>query len=249
MTAEVTLLATRWMSFLKRMKCPYEPITPDQHVIPLGRVVTVTHARGERSALCDLFDRLGPDAPTLCEGWTTYDLAAHLVLRERRPDALPGIALKPLAGHTASVQERLKARHPYPELVGLVRRPGGVYGVLPFLDEAVNTLELFVHHEDVRRAQPSWEPRTLPESLERLFWKRVSAGGRLMLRRSPVGVVLHRLGGGVALGGPQIGPKVEVTGTAGELLLFCFGRQSHAVVELRGDQDAIARLRDARLGL
>ncbi|WP_328808463.1 TIGR03085 family metal-binding protein [Nonomuraea montanisoli] len=209
----------------------------------------MTHARGERAALCDLLDRLGPDAPTLCDGWTTYDLAAHLVLRERRLDAAAGIALKPLAGHTAAVQESLKARHPYPELVGLVRRPGGVYGLVPFLDDAVNTLEMFVHHEDVRRAQPDWEPRTMPEDLDRLMWKRVSAGGRLMLRRSPVGVVLHRTGGGVALGGPRIGPKVEVTGPAPELLLFCFGRQEHARVELTGAPEAISRLKSAHLGI
>ncbi|WP_205315569.1 TIGR03085 family metal-binding protein [Nonomuraea lactucae] len=209
----------------------------------------MTHASSERSALCDLFDRLGPDAPTLCEGWTTYDLAAHLVLRERRPDALPGVVLKPLAWHTASVQKGLKAKHPYPELVGLLRRPGGVYGLLPFLDGPFNMVELLVHHEDVRRAQPSWEPRELPEDLERLIWERVSAGGKVMLRRSPVGVVLHRLGGGVALGGAQSGPKVEVTGRAPELLLFCFGRQAHARVELRGDPDSIARLKSARLGV
>lgn len=209
----------------------------------------MNHARDERSALCDLFDRLGPDAPTLCTGWTTYDLAAHLVLRERRPDAMGGIALKPLAGYTASVQNGLKAKHPYPELVGLVRSPGGVYGVLSFLDEAVNTLELFVHHEDVRRAQPSWEPRELPADLDRLIWKRVSAGARLMLRKSPVGVVLHRLGGGVVIGGARQGPRVEVTGTASELLMFCFGRQGHARVEFSGDPEAVARLRDASLGI
>ncbi|HEX4814329.1 MAG TPA: TIGR03085 family metal-binding protein [Nonomuraea sp.] len=209
----------------------------------------MTHARGERSALCDLFDRLGPDAPTLCAGWTTYDLAAHLVLRERRPDAMGGIALKPLAGYTASVQNALKARHPFPELVGLVRRPGGVFGLLPFLDEAVNTLELFVHHEDVRRAQPSWEPRELPADLDLVVWKRVSTGARLMLRRSPVGVVLHRLGGGVALGGPREGARVEVTGPAQELLMFCFGRQSHARVDLTGDPSDVTRLREAPLGL
>jgi uncharacterized protein (TIGR03085 family) len=208
----------------------------------------VTHARAERSALCDLFDRLGPDQPTLCAGWTTYDLAAHLVLRERRPDAMGGIAINALAGYTASVQNGLKARHPFPELVGIVRRPGGVYGLVPALDKAVNTLEYFVHHEDVRRAQPSWEPRELPADLDRLLWKRVSAGARLMLRRSPVGVVLRRTGGGVALGGPRQGPKVEVTGAAQELLLFCFGRQAHARVELAGDQSAISRLSDARLG-
>ncbi|TMR10001.1 TIGR03085 family protein [Nonomuraea turkmeniaca] len=209
----------------------------------------MTHARGERAALCDLLDRLGPDAPTLCAGWTTYDLAAHLVLRERRPDAMGGIALKPLAGYTASVQNGLKAKHPYPELVGMVRKPGGVYGLLPFLDEAVNALELFVHHEDVRRAQPSWEPRELSPDLDRLIWKRVSSGARLMLRRSPVGVVLHRLGGGVALGGPRQGARVEVTGTASELLMFCFGRQEHARVELAGDPSAVSRLREAHLGM
>ncbi|MBE1592832.1 TIGR03085 family metal-binding protein [Nonomuraea angiospora] len=209
----------------------------------------MTYARDERSALCDLFDRLGPDAPTLCTGWTTYDLAAHLVLRERRPDAMGGIALKPLAGYTASVQNGLKAKHPFPELVGLAREPGGVYALLPFLDESVNTLELFVHHEDVRRAQPSWEPRELSDDLERLIWKRVSTGARLMLRKAPVGVVLHRLGGGVALGGPRGGARVEVTGRAAELLMFCFGRQRHTRVELTGDPEDVERLRDASLGV
>jgi uncharacterized protein (TIGR03085 family) len=209
----------------------------------------VTHARGERSALCDLLDRLGPDAPTLCAGWTTYDLAAHLAVRERRPDAMGGIAIKALAGYTASVQNGFKARHPFPELVGVIRKPGGVYGLLPALDEAVNTLELFVHHEDVRRAQPAWQPRELPADLEALIWKRVSTGARLMLRKSPVGVVLHRLGGGVALGGPRGGSRVEVTGKAAELLMFCFGRQAHARVELTGDPASVARLREAALGV
>lgn len=209
----------------------------------------MNHARDERSALCDSFDALGPDAPTLCTGWTTYDLAAHLVLRERRPDAMGGIALKPLAGYTASVQNGLKAKHPYPELVGLVRKPGGVYGLLPSLDEAVNMLEFFVHHEDVRRAQPSWEPRALPADLDRLIWARVSSGARLMLRKSPVGVVLHRLGGGVAVGGSRQGPRVEVTGTASELLMFCFGRQEHARVELTGEPGDVSRLRGSSLGI
>ncbi|MEU4510340.1 TIGR03085 family metal-binding protein [Nonomuraea wenchangensis] len=209
----------------------------------------MTYARDERNALCDLLDRVGPDAPTLCTGWTSYDLAAHLAVRERRPDAMPGIAVKALSGYTASVMDAMKARHPYPELVGIVRRPGGVYGLARFLDETVNTIEMFVHHEDVRRAQPAWEPRDLPAGLDRLLWQRVSAGARLMLRRSPVGVVLHRLGGGVALGGPRQGPRVEVTGTASELLLFCFGRQEHARVELTGDPEAVARVRSATLGI
>ncbi|MEV4183974.1 TIGR03085 family metal-binding protein [Streptosporangium canum] len=210
----------------------------------------MTHARAERAALSDLLVQLGPDAPTLCEGWTTFDLAAHLVLRERRPDAAGGIAIKPLAGYTASVQESLKARHGYAGLVELVRSgPAGIYGLVPGMDKAVNTMEFFIHHEDVRRAQRVWEPRELPADLEETFWQQVRAGRRLFLRRSPVGIVLHRIGGGVALGGAKNVPRVEVTGTAGELLLFCFGRQSHARVDVSGGEEAVARLMDAPLGV
>ncbi|MFF0305848.1 TIGR03085 family metal-binding protein [Streptosporangium sp. NPDC004379] len=217
----------------------------------------MTHARAERAALSDLFLQVGPDAPTLCEGWTAFDLAAHLVLRERRPDAAGGIAIRRLAGRTAAVQESLKARHGYAGLVGLVRSgPAGLYGLVPGLDSTVNTVELFIHHEDVRRARPGWEPRELPAAFEELLWKRLRGLGRLLLRRSPVGVVLRRTGapagGGprdVLLGGPRGGARVEVSGRPGELVLFCFGRQPYARVELNGSQEAVARLRDASLGV
>jgi uncharacterized protein (TIGR03085 family) len=67
------------------------------------------YANEERKALADALQAAGPDAPTLCEGWQTRDLAAHLVLRERRPDAAAGILLKPLNGYNKKVQERLAA--------------------------------------------------------------------------------------------------------------------------------------------
>ena len=41
----------------------------------------------ERQLLADLFLEVGPEAPTLCAGWTTTDLAAHLWVREHRPEA------------------------------------------------------------------------------------------------------------------------------------------------------------------
>jgi uncharacterized protein (TIGR03085 family) len=211
----------------------------------------VTYARAERAALCDLFERLGPDAPTLCEGWTTADLAAHLVLRERRPDAAGGIALAPLARYTASVQERIKSGRPWPELVGLVRSGPSrwsPYGLVPGLDSLVNTVEFFVHHEDVRRAQPGWEPRELPADFEESLWKRVRGGARLMLRKAPVGVVLRRTGGEKA-GGKKAEPHVVVTGDPAELLLFALGRQDHARVSYEGDDASVDRLRSATLGL
>jgi uncharacterized protein (TIGR03085 family) len=208
----------------------------------------VTYARAERAALSDLLAGLGPDAPTLCEGWTTFDLAAHLVMRERRPDAAGGIMFTSLAGYTAKVQESLKAKHGYPGLVALVRSgPGGIYR-LPGLDPLVNTAEYFIHHEDVRRAQRVWEPRELPADFDEALWKQARAGVRMFLRKSPVRVVLHRIGGGVAIGGPKDAPQAEVTGTAGELMLFCFGRQPHARVDVTGDDEVVAQLMDASLG-
>ncbi|GII76895.1 TIGR03085 family protein [Sphaerisporangium rufum] len=210
----------------------------------------MNHARAERAALCDLLDRLGPDAPTLCEGWDTADLAAHLVLREHRPDAAGGIAIKPLAGYTAAVQRRLKERG-FAELVAQVRQGPprfSPYGLLPGLDAAANTLEFFVHHEDVRRAEPGWRPRELPADLQELFWRRLSAGARLLLRRSPVGVVL-RHPDGRKIGGRRAEPHVIVTGEPAELLLFVFGRQDHAEVSFEGDPAAVERLRGASLGL
>jgi uncharacterized protein (TIGR03085 family) len=211
----------------------------------------VTHARAEREALCELFDRLGPDAPTLCEGWTTADLAAHLILRERRLDAAGGIAIPALAGYTESVQNKIKNGRSYRELVDDVRQGPprwSPYGLLPAIDEAVNALEFLVHHEDVRRAQEGWEPRKLPAELTEMVWKRVSTGARLMLRRSPVGVVLRHPDGRKA-GARKAEPHVVVTGEPVELLLFAFGRQDHARVQFDGDPAAVESLRAAKLGM
>ena len=58
----------------------------------------VTFAKSERADLCDLFDQVGPDAPTLCRGWDAHDLAAHLWIRENDPLGASGIVAKPLVG-------------------------------------------------------------------------------------------------------------------------------------------------------
>ncbi|MFC6086678.1 TIGR03085 family metal-binding protein [Sphaerisporangium aureirubrum] len=211
----------------------------------------MTYAGAERAALSDLLDDLGPDAPTLCEGWTTADLAAHIVLREHRPDAAGGIVIKPLAGYTRSVQDKIKKGRAWPALVGSVRQgpPRWSPYRLPVLESLVNHLELFVHHEDVRRAQPGWEPRELPAGQEEDIWKRVSGGARLMLRRSPVGIVLRHTDGRTAGAVSGTGPRVTVTGDPAELLMFAFGRQDHARVAYEGDETSIAKARSATLGL
>src|ERR1700677_1592601 len=134
-----------------------------------------TLAQHEREVLCDLLLEVGPDAPTLCEGWTTKDLAAHLVVRERRPDSGPGLVWPPLAGYTDKVRTTVRDRTQWSELVAKVRR-GPPLLLRPF-DGPMNTVEFFIHVEDVRRAQPNWEPRPLTTAMADALWSRVGAGG------------------------------------------------------------------------
>jgi uncharacterized protein (TIGR03085 family) len=203
-------------------------------------------ASDERKALCDLFGQLGPDEPTLCTGWQTRDLAAHLVVRERRPDAAPGILIRPLAGYTRRVQDSY-ARRPWRELVDLIRSGPPFYVPRP-VDEMINTTEYFVHHEDVRRAQPDWQPRPPDSRRDAALWAAVSRSGRLLLRRSPVGVVLRRSDGGLEATARRGPNTVIVSGAPGELLLFAFGRDA-ARVSYDGEQAAIAAVKGVARGL
>ncbi len=206
-------------------------------------------SRLERLALADLFERLGPDAPTLCTGWTTRDLAAHLVARDRRIDAAGAILVPPLGSHAGRVQ-RGYAGKPFSELVALVRGGPPVWSVvrLPPIDAAVNTIEFFVHHEDVRRAQEGWQPRALGPDLQDAVWRQLRASSRLVMRRAPAGVVLRRPDGGeiVAKSGT---PRVTVSGLPSEIVLFAYGRQDHAMVELVGDTELVDQMRTAKFGI
>lgn len=204
-------------------------------------------ARTERAALCDLFDMVGPDAPTLCEGWTTRDLAGHLVIRERRPDAAAGMFIKQLAGRSQRIQQSY-ADLPWAQLVDLVRTgpPRLAPAAIPAVDTAMNSVEFFVHHEDVRRAEPGWEPRPLPDHRQEELWRRLRTMSRLMLRSSPVGVALRRPDGVVwrARSGTSY---VTVTGPAAELVMYAFGR-TEARVEVLGDPADVERFQTAKLG-
>ncbi|MCC3771712.1 TIGR03085 family metal-binding protein [Streptomyces sp. UNOC14_S4] len=208
-----------------------------------------THAQRERLLLADLLETVGPGAPTLCTGWKARDLAAHVVVRERRSDAAAGVVFKPLAPRLERVQEEFAAK-PYEELLQLIRT--GPPKLSPFalkqVDEAANTVEFFVHTEDVRRAQPDWAPRDLDPVFADALWLRLERMARVLGRKSPVGLVLRRPDGRTAVA-HRGAPVVTVTGEPGELILFAFGRQGASHVELDGDADAAAKLRAAELGL
>ena len=208
-----------------------------------------THAQRERLILADLLEAAGPGAPTLCEGWTARDLAAHTVARERRSDASVGLLIPRLADRMERVRKEY-AEKPYEELVQLIRT--GPPRLSPFalkqIDEASNSVEFFVHAEDVRRAQPDWTRRVIDPVFADLLWRRLERGARLLGRKSPVGLVLRRPDGQTAVAHRGT-PVVTVTGEPAELTLFAFGRQSAADVETEGEQAAVAQVTTLALGI
>jgi uncharacterized protein (TIGR03085 family) len=200
-------------------------------------------AQQERNTLCDIFVELGPEAPTLCEGWSTADLAAHLVTRERRPDSGPGLVWPRLAGYTEKVRTTVRDRTSWEELVETVRR-GPPMLLRPF-DGAMNTIEFFIHVEDVRRAQDGWEPRPLDPALADALWARVGAGG--MAKKVPATIVISSPGREDKERGT--GPRLDLAGDPGELTMFGAGRQGAARVEISGDETLASQLRTASLGV
>jgi len=214
----------------------------------------VSHARDERLALCRLLTEVGPDAPTECAGWTARDLAAHLVVRERRPDAAIGIVVPAAADYGERIRTKTRDETPYQRLVEMIVQgpPAWSPFALPGADSAGNLVEYFVHHEDVRRARPGWEPRELTPNLVRTLWNRLRMA-KLTLRRAPAGIRLHWADHdrphGPELVVKQDQPMVTVSGGPGELLLWALGRTSVARVELDGEESAIARLAAANWGI
>ncbi|NDZ81181.1 TIGR03085 family protein [Streptomyces sp. SID10853] len=208
-----------------------------------------THAKRERLLLADLLEAAGPGAPTLCEGWKTRDLAAHVVVRERRLDAAGGIMIGALKGRLDRVQGEFTAK-PYEELIQLIRTGPPKFSPysLKQVDEGANAVEFFVHAEDVRRAQPDWSPREVDPVFAESLWRRLEKAARLMGRKAPVGLVLRRPDGQTVVAHRGT-PVVTVTGEPGELTMFASGRQDAAKVEVDGDAEASAKAIEATLGM
>jgi uncharacterized protein (TIGR03085 family) len=211
----------------------------------------MTIAHDERQGICDTLLELGPDQPTLCVGWTTHDMIAHLVLRERRPDAAAGIVLRPLAGHTSHVMAQM-AEQPFEQLVATFRGGPPLWSVfaIPVLGDRANMFELYVHHEDIRRAQADWHPRPSDVAREDSLWEGLTNPmGKMMFRRCSVGVVLR------AAGRPDVvvkkgEPAVHVVGEPSEIALIAFGRstdRTHVVIQ--GAPEDIAKFEASPRGL
>ena len=200
----------------------------------------------ERAALCDSLEKYGPDAPTLCAGWTTLDLAAHLVARETRSDAAVGLVFPPLANHLQKVMDKCKAKG-YEPLVAMLRTgPPWMHRTGPLATANVN--ENFVHHEDVRRANGE-APRVIDPEMEAILWKMLGFGARMSKKAvKGAALTLHTPDGRERVVSTD-GGKVTMTGEVGDLTLYMAGRKGAAQVTFDGDPTAVAIVEAASFGV
>lgn len=227
----------------------------------------------ERAAVVTALRAAGPGAPTLCAGWRTEQLAAHLVLRERDPLVAAGIVLPPLAARTERRTQEVGARAATPDawdaLVGQVAAGPPAWSPLRWAGDPAQLAEYFVHAEDVRRGGPDGPavpPRPRAAAHTAALWTALRQMAPMLLRRVPTPVVLTdgeqvvRAGGarrpeagaaeaGSAEAGPgQAGSVATVRGDVGELLLWAYERSRAARVEVAGDAGQVAALAGFRPG-
>jgi uncharacterized protein (TIGR03085 family) len=205
----------------------------------------------ERLELCDLFEEFGPSVPTLLEGWTSHDLAAHLVLRERNLLAGPCLVLPgPLGRFAEQRRTRLADRKDYAWLVAQIRSgpPVGLFR-MGWVRSLANLNEFFVHHEDVRRAN-RLGPRSLTPAFDAALWRNVRRGSHYLSRRLEVcGLEMEWAGTDQRVTVRPGEPTARLSGAPGELLLYVFGRQDAAQVEVRGPPEAVAAVRRTPFGM
>lgn len=204
----------------------------------------MSFSSAERARLAALLLKVGPDAPTLCEGWTARDLAAHLWVRENRPTAALGMFVDKLAPKLEREMAAATARDFEDVVREWGRGPANMFGRL--LDDKVNAAEHYIHLEDVRRANGEESPREFSAAIHADMARKVALLGPRILRKSNAPVVLFPEGftrvmaadrRGVAADGSDV---VRVMGTAPELLLWLYGRDT-ARVTIEGPADKAVR--------
>ncbi|MDL4813187.1 TIGR03085 family metal-binding protein [Actinomadura opuntiae] len=204
----------------------------------------------ERARLCDLLDELGPDAPTLIGPWTTRDLAAHLVLREHDALAGPGLVLPGAWGRLAERRRTALAAKDFGGLVATIRSgpPPGFFRI-GWVRRLASLNEFFVHHEDVRRAN-GHGPRTHEPAMQQALWRNVTCAPWFLARRlRSAGLELHWAGTATTVRARRREPAARITGPPGELLLYLFGRQDAAHVQVSGPTAAVRAVQRARFGM
>lgn len=201
-----------------------------------------------REVLAETLLAAGPNSPTLCAGWKTQDLAAHLYLREHRAAVGLGLILPPLAGFSERATKKCGASAAEPQefgqLVARFRSGPGRFSPLGLnkVSTSANLIEYFVHTEDVRRATDRWAPRALDGDYSDALWHELLKRAPLMYRSAGVGIVLVR-SDGLRQVVKRGAASVAIIGEPCELLMHAHGRTEHSLVTFEGSPDAVARIK------
>jgi uncharacterized protein (TIGR03085 family) len=197
----------------------------------------------ERAALADAFSQASPDDPTLCAGWTTSHLLAHLVQRENNlfGNIADQIGRRPPGQekHLGKLVATTQTRSGYDALIRRLADGPPSWSPMSWAGEQLNLLEFLIHHEDVRRGSGAGTPppRQLPNEEQQAIFQRLPMLAKLSYRRALVGIILATPDKDrkVAKNGNT---KVELLGTPIDLALYLSGRQRVANVDLQGPADA-----------
>jgi len=230
-----------WTNIAELARTPYAPPMPG--LPPLRS----SYARMERQAFCETARSVGPNAPTLCGDWDTKDLICHLLVRESSLLGVPGIAISALSGLTDREMARLK-KQPFERLVERLRKHRLTFYALPPVDAAFNTLEFFVHHEDVRRAQRGWRRRTLPAEALDTLWQALRFQGPALVRPAGVPVVARRTDTDETTTLMPGRDPVELSGPVTEIVFYLYGRDQVRELKFDGPEEKVAKVRRASFG-
>lgn len=207
-----------------------------------------TFAKRERSAICQTLRQLGPDQPTLCQGWSTKDLLVHLIVRENRPDAAVGLFIPFLSSYTDSISKKYTEKS-FEDLISIFengpKSPSPF--ALPKVDELANTFEFLVHHEDILRAQNEYQPRKFTEEDAKFIWSRFTKSAVFFMRKVKVGVVAKTDQGTYTL--KRGNDVVTISGNIIDLVMFTFGRQNRTEIVFEGNPLAVEKLKNSDLSL
>lgn len=204
----------------------------------------------EREQLANLLDELGPDAPTLLDRWTTRDLASHLVLRENDFLAAPGLVIPGAWSRFTERRRQALAQSDFSWLVTTIRSgpPRGFFRI-HWVRQLANLNEFYVHHEDVRRAN-GLAPRANSPAMDAALWRNVSRAPWFLSRRlRGTGLALEWAGTGRVIRARRGAPAARIVGLPGELLLYLFGRQRVAQVEVCGPTGAVDTVVRTQFGM
>ena len=200
-----------------------------------------------RAAFVAALYAAGPNEPTLVEQWQTQHLAASVFLHENPHELVRlghGTSSAALQTAVDELADESTSRKAFYNLVRKIgdgpQKPPAAQreSLLKRIRRTVASrrqelesplLTLFLHTEDIRRAQTRWAPRKLTDEYASALFEQLREQARKYYVNAKTGYVLVRTNGEriVAKRGTTL---TYVTGPAGELVLHALGRPDHALV-------------------